>query len=124
MSIRTEKVARMIQREIADLLQNDFYEASQAFLTVTDVRMTPDLSIAYINISVMGTDEEKKIALNRLDLAKVQIRKALAQRIRHQVRHIPNLKFFPDEALQHASKMDELFNQIKKERENDASTDE
>jgi ribosome-binding factor A len=112
-SIRTEKVARMIQREIADLLQNDFYEASQAFLTVTDVRMTPDLSIAYVNVSIMGTEEEKALALNRLELAKVGIRKALAQRIRYQVRHIPNLKFFADEMLQQASKMEELFAQIR-----------
>lgn len=124
MSIRTEKVGRMIQREIADLLQNDFYETSQSLLTVTDVRMTPDLSVAYINISVMGPAEERDLTLNRLEGAKIEIRKALAQRIRHQMRHIPNLRFFPDESLEHAHKMEALFDRIKQERVDENPNDE
>ncbi len=68
MSIRTERVARMIQREVADLLQTDFGEASQSLVTVTGTRVTADLGIAYVNVSVLGdTPESRKAAFQRLD---------------------------------------------------------
>ena len=49
MSIRTDRVGRMIQREVADLLVTDFGEASQSLVTVTGVRMTDDLGTAYVD---------------------------------------------------------------------------
>ena len=117
MSIRTERVARMIQREVADLLQHDFHEASQSLVTVTDVRVSKDLGIAYVNVSVLGDSPElRKAAFARLDGETVAIRKALAARIRHQVRRIPEIRFFLDEGPQRAARMDELFAQIRDER--------
>ena len=113
MSIRTERVGKMIQREVADLLHNEFHEASHALLTVTDARVTKDLSIAYVNVSVLAdTPAQRQTALKRLDALTPQIRQALAQRIRHQVRRIPELRFFLDEAAQNAARLDELFAQI------------
>jgi ribosome-binding factor A len=124
MSIRTERVARMIQREVADLLQGEFHEMSQSMLTVTETRVTKDLGIAYINVSVLGdTPEQRQAAFKRLDALTPQVRQALAQRIRHQVRRIPELRFFLDETQQHASHMNELFAQIRAERE-DRGADE
>ena len=118
MSIRTERVSRMIQREVADLLQHDFGEASQSLVTVTNVRVTADLGIAYVNVSVLGdTPEARKAAFNRLDAETVAIRKALAARIRHQVRRIPELRFFLDEGPQRRQRMDDLFAQIAAERD-------
>ncbi|OZC02565.1 30S ribosome-binding factor RbfA [Rubricoccus marinus] len=118
MSIRTERVARMIQREVAELLQHDFHEASQSLITVTNARVTADLGIAYVNVSVLGdTPEARKAAFNRLDAETVAIRKALAARIRHQVRRIPELRFFLDEGPQKRAHMDDLFAKIREERE-------
>ena len=118
MSIRTERVSRMIQREVADLLQHDFHEASQSLVTVTGVRVTADLGIAYVNVSVLGdTPEARQAAFNRLDAETVAIRKALAARIRHQVRRIPELRFFLDEGPQRRQRMDDLFAQIQAERD-------
>ncbi|MEM1115624.1 MAG: 30S ribosome-binding factor RbfA [Bacteroidota bacterium] len=117
MSIRTDRVGRMIQREVADLLQQDFGEASQSLVTVTGVRMTDDLGIAYVDVSVLGaTPEQRQAAVARLDAQTVEIRHALAQRIRHQLRRIPELKFFLDEGPQRVERMDELFAQIAAER--------
>ena len=121
MSIRTERLARVVQREVADLLNKDFFEASQALATVTKVRMTKDLGIAYINVSILGEDPARRqIAFRRIDDIAPQIRQALAQRIRHQVRRIPELKFFLDETEQRVARMDELFDQIRSERSEDA----
>jgi ribosome-binding factor A len=118
MSIRTDRVARMIQREVADLLQQDFGEATQSLTTVTGARITPDLGVAYINVSVMGaTDEARKAAFARLAAQAPLVRTALAARIRHQVRRIPEVKFFLDEGPQQMAHMDDLFAKIRAERE-------
>ncbi|MEM0962124.1 MAG: 30S ribosome-binding factor RbfA [Bacteroidota bacterium] len=120
MSIRTDRVGRMIQREVADLLQHDFDGAS--LVTVTGVRMTDDLGIAYVDVSVLGSgDADRKAAIVRLDRQSSEIRKALAARIRHQLKRVPELRFFLDEGPQRRERMDELFAQIAAER-GDADT--
>lgn len=117
MSIRTDRVGRMIQREIADLLQQDFGEASHSLTTVTGVRMTDDLGTAYVDVSILGADDRQRAAaFLRLERQTTEIRHALAQRIRHQVKRIPELKFFLDEGPQRRARMDDLFAQIAAER--------
>ncbi|MEO0557563.1 MAG: 30S ribosome-binding factor RbfA [Bacteroidota bacterium] len=125
MSIRTDRVARMIQREVADLLQQDFSEATQSLLTVTDARVTKDLGIAYLNVSILGdTKPQREAAFARLEGQTDQIRHALAQRIRHQVRRIPELRFFLDEGPQKVARMEELFDQIREERGDGLASDD
>lgn len=117
MSIRTERLSRLVQREVAELLNNEFHEASQSMVTVTNVRVTKDLGIAYINVSILGEEPARRqIAFRRLEEMAPQVRQALAQRIRHQVRRIPELKFFLDESQQMVARMEELFDQIREER--------
>ncbi len=116
MSIRTERVARLIQREVASLLNTTFYETSQSMLTVTGVRVTPDLSIAYIYVSSFGkTKAERQVALQRLEDSTPRIRMALGGRIRHQVRKIPALRFFLDESAEYAAHIERLLDQVKAE---------
>ena len=130
MSIRTDRVARMLQREVADLLQQDFSEATHSLTTVTGARVSPDLGVASLQVSVLGTTPEaRQAAFARLEALTPQIRQALAGRIRHQVRRIPELRFFLDEGPQQAAHMDELFARIAAERrsapsENEGETDE
>lgn len=117
MSIRTERMARLVQREVAELLNNEFFEASQSLVTVTGVRVTNDLGIAYVDVSVLGEDEgRRRLTFRRLEAITPQVRQALAGRIRHQVRRIPEIKFFLDESQQQAARMEELFDQIREER--------
>lgn len=123
MSIRTERMSRMLQREVADILQNEFGEASQSLTTVTGVRVTKDLGIAYVDVSVMGPAAQRKAAVARLETLAPQVRQSLAGRIRHQVRRIPELRFFLDEGAQKRARMDELFAQIRAERDDDAPPD-
>ena len=124
MSIRTDRVGRMIQREVADLLQQDFGEASHSLVTITGVRMTDDLGMAYVDVSVLGADDrQRKAAVARLDAQATEIRHALAQRIRHQLKRMPELRFFLDEGPQRRARMDELFAQIAAERQ-DTDTDD
>ncbi|WP_420454416.1 30S ribosome-binding factor RbfA [Rubrivirga sp.] len=124
MSIRTDRVGRMIQREIADLLTQDFGEATHSLVTVTGVRMTDDLGTAYVDVSVLGADDlQRKTALARLDAQTTEIRHALAQRIRHQLKRMPELRFFLDEGAQRRERMDAIFAQIAADRDDDAASE-
>ena len=117
MSIRTERLARLVQREVADILLNELYEASQSMVTVTNVRVTADLGIAYVNVSVMGENPARReIAFRRIEELAPQIRQALASRIRHQVRRIPEIRLFLDETAQKVQRMEDLFTQIREDR--------
>lgn len=119
MSIRTERVASLFQREVAGILGSEFADQLHPMVTVTNVRVTADLSIAYVDISVMADSiGQKQAVLSKLKDLTPRIRKSLGQAIRHQVKSIPELRFFLDETLEHASRMDELFGKIRKERSN------
>ena len=118
MSIRTERVAKLIQREVAQLLGTEFSEQLQPLVTVTGARITKDLSIAYLYVSVLGsTPEQRKSTFKHLEGLTPKVRTALASRIRHQLRTIPEIRFFLDESQFEASKMEDLFQRIRAERE-------
>ncbi len=125
MSIRTERVAKLIQREVAELLGTEFSEQLQPLVTVTGARITKDLSIAYLYVSVLGsTPEQRKATFNHLAGLTSRVRTALASRIRHQLRTVPEIKFFLDESQFEASKMEDLFERIRAERARRGADDE
>lgn len=125
MSIRTERVASLFQREIAGILSSEFGDQLKPMVTVTGVRVTPDLGIAYVNVSVLGESAaQKQAVLAHLKDLTPQVRGSLGKAIRHQVRNIPELRFFLDESLDHALHMDELFGQIREERSKRLPDDE
>jgi ribosome-binding factor A len=118
MSIRTERVARLIQRDVADMLQTDFAEQIPSLVTVTDTRVTKDLSLAYVYVSVYGENAgQRQSTFRHLEELTPQIRSALSQRIRHQLRATPELRFFLDDSLEKAQEMESLFDRIREERE-------
>ncbi len=118
MSIRTERVASLFQREVAGILSSEFSDQLHPMVTVTGVRVTADLSIAYVYVSVMGDSENQKNGvLIKLKDLNPRIRKSLGRALRHQVKSIPELRFFLDRTLEEAHHMDMLFGQIREERD-------
>ena len=117
MSIRTERVAKLVQREVAGLLGTEFSEQLQPMVTVTGARVTKDLSIAYLYISVFGESAAQRNAtFKHLESLTAKVRTALASRIRHQLRTVPEIRFFLDESQVEANKMENLFERIRAER--------
>jgi len=110
MSVRLEKVASLVKHEVSIILQRDFAEISTAFITVTDVRMTADLKIARVYISVYGDAPTKQKTMQLLELEKGHIRSILGSHIR--LKFTPALEFFIDETLDHAEAIDNLIKQI------------
>lgn len=116
MSIRTERLSAVIQRDLGKIIQKS-YQRSGSFITVTKVDVTEDLLIAKVFISVYAPGKDEDAIFAYLEDQKVNIRKELASKIRHQVRRIPELHFINDETAEYVEKMENLFQKIRKERE-------
>ncbi len=110
-------MAKMLQREVADILQTDLVEQMPTMVTVTDSRVTKDLGIVYIYVSMMGEAGSRQAAFKHLQELTPDVRSALAGRIRHQLRVVPDIRFFLDDSLEKSKKLDDLFGQIRAERE-------
>ena len=114
-STRQQKIGRMMQKEISALftLEGKNYYGN-SFVTVTNVRVTPDLGIAYVQLSLFKEKEAKKI-IDHMNKASHDIRRKLGARIKNQIRHIPDLKFFHDSSLDYVDHMEEIFKEIHKD---------
>lgn len=124
MSIRTERLAAVIQRDLGNILQKE-YQRSGSFFTVTKVDVTPDLLIAKVFISIYAPGKDEDALFSYLEDNNPAIRKELASKIRHQVRKIPELHFIKDETAEYVNRMENLFEQIRKERkQRDSAGDE
>lgn len=108
-STRQLKVARLVQKEIADILlrEGKNYFGS-ALITVTAVRISPDLSFAKIYLSLFGT-KDREALLTLIKEHRSEIRKNLGQRIKKQVRIIPELNFYIDDTMDYAERINELL---------------
>ena len=81
---------------------------SGSFVTITAVRVTPDLSIARAYLSFLP-DKNKTMLLETIRENTRFIRQKLAERVRHQLRIVPHLQFYIDDTAEYAAKMDQLF---------------
>lgn len=111
-TVRQQKFSRLIQKELSDIFQRDQRGLlGNSFITIVEVRVSPDLSLAKVYISMMLAPD-KKAVLEKLDVHKKEIRKALGERIRNQARIIPELAFFIDEVEEKAQRMDEILKNL------------
>lgn len=110
---RQMKFSRLIQKEISDIFQRDKRGIlDNAFVTVADVKVSPDLGLARIYISMMLA-KDKQAVLDKITNRKGEIRKALGNKIGKQVRIIPDLIFYLDEVEENAQRMDSLIDNLK-----------
>lgn len=109
---RQQKFGRLIQKELSEIFQRDKKGIlDNAFVTIADVKMSPDLGVARIFISMMLAKNKEK-TLEKLNLHKKEIRKALGEKIGKQVRIIPELIFFIDEVEENAQRIEDLIKNL------------
>ena len=112
---RQNQIARLIQVAIGEVLQRKGHEIHGGVLvTVTQVTVTPDLQDARISLSIYNAPDKRAIVDAIIDRT-AELRKALGERIRNQVRSIPTLRFFQDETLDEVFRMEELFRKLHEE---------
>ena len=110
--VRQQKFSKLILKELSDIFQRDQRGfLGNTFFTIMDVRMSPDLSLARVYISMVLV-KDRKALLEKLDLHKKEVRKALGDRIRNQARIIPELAFFIDEVDEKAEQMNDLLKSL------------
>ncbi len=108
-SKRQQKVARQLQKDLSEIFQRDVpHLFGGAFITVTTVRVSPDLSIARVYLSFLATKNKQLLLDSIVENSRV-IRQHLGERVRHQLRIVPDVQFFMDDTAEYAEKMDKLF---------------
>ena len=106
---RQQKVARQIQKDLSDIFMHATREITQnKLITVTVVRMTPDLSLAKVYLSIFPSDAADRFLDNLQHCAK-HIRLELGKKVRHQLRIVPEIAFFIDDSLDYVEHIDELL---------------
>ena len=107
-SVRQQKYAKLIQKELGEIFQREgrnWY--GNHFVTVTGVKVTPDLSLARVRISLFKAPKPAEV-IKSLKTNMNEIRHHLGLRIGKQARIIPNLEFFHDDTLDYVEKMEKL----------------
>ena len=105
---RQNKISRLIQKELSEIFLLQTKSMNGVLVSVSAVRISPDMSIARVYLSVFPSERSPEIVKNINDNMK-SIRYELGTRVRHQLRIIPELKFFVDDSLDYAERIDELL---------------
>lgn len=115
MSHRIDKVEHLIKEEISLIFLHKLSELNLGFVTITNVKLSPDLKIARIYLSVLEK-EKRALVLDKIEVKKGYIRTELAHRVR--IKFIPELKFFVDDTLDYVEKIEGLIKKIHEDDNN------
>ena len=111
-STRQLKFSRLIQKELGELFQRDQKSYfSGNIISVTQVDITPDFSIAHVYLSLV-LDGDKELMLEKVQSHKGDIKKNLSKNIGRKVRKIPDIIFHLDLGAEHAQKMNDIFKDL------------
>ena len=105
---RQNKISRLIQKELSEIFLLQTKSMNGVLVSVSAVRISPDMSIARVYLSVFPSERSQEIVKNINDNMK-SIRYELGTRVRHQLRIMPELEFFVDDSLDYAERIDELL---------------
>lgn len=113
-STRQKKISRLLQKETAEMFQRELKELLLgSMLSVTNARVSPDLSVVKLYVSIFP-DAKAQEVLDNINDAKVKVRFALGKRVGKQLRIIPELAFFLDDSLSYLENIDRLLDEEKK----------
>lgn len=106
---RQQRISKLFQHDLGEIFQLEIPHLTQGVMvTVTKVYVTPDLALAKIYLSLFPTKSKVQL-VNKINKASREIRGLLGKRIRHQVRAIPELRFYLDDSLDYIEKIDRLL---------------
>jgi ribosome-binding factor A len=108
-TIRQNKVSRLLQREMGDIFQKEgTLLLPGSMVTITNAEVSPDLSIVNFYITVLGKLKPQE-ALEILMAKKSELRHELSHKVKHQLRIIPELRFYIDDQYEAMKRIDELL---------------
>ena len=105
---RQNKIARLLQKELSEMFQRQTQATHGMLVSVSVVRISPDLSVARVYLSVFPSERAQEIVAN-INANMKTVRYELGKRVRFQLRIIPELKFFVDDSLDYIDHIDALL---------------
>jgi len=105
---RQNRIARLLQKELSLIFQEQTRQTHGVMVSVTHAKISPDLSICTAYLSVFPSERAQEIIEN-IKANEKSIRYELGTRVRHQLRIIPELRFFQDDSLDYIDHIDELL---------------
>jgi ribosome-binding factor A len=122
MSLRTTRVNELLREQISELLLREVKDprVSRGMITITEVQVTPDMRRATVFVSHLGTDKERKDALEGLQASAPFMHRELVHRLK--MRNIPDLFFRFDPSIERGARLADLINQVATERSDNAES--
>jgi ribosome-binding factor A len=114
-SSRPDRVGDQIRSELAQLIAREVHDPGVGFLTLTRVKVTPDLQLARVYYTSLGDDKAQRETARALRRAAPFLRRQLGQRIR--LRRVPELEFFYDESIAQHDRIEQILQDLKAEHE-------
>lgn len=105
---RQAKISRLLQKELSEIFRQQTAKTHGIIISVSAVRVTPDLSIAKAYLSVFPSDKAKDM-IESINASAKTIRYELAQKVRFQLRKCPELQFYLDDSLDYIENIDHLL---------------
>lgn len=124
-SKRQKQVTEMVKRNFGILLQQEgsLIYGNEALVTVTSAKMSPDMSIAKIYLSVYNT-ENKQAVIMLMEENYHQLKQSFVHRVRKHLRRIPELQFYLDDTLDEMYRLNSLFNKLEKDNQMGSTEEE
>ena len=113
MSIKIDRLNNMFVEEISKIIHEEIKNKDVGFVTITDARITNDLSFAKVYITTLDNDREK--VLNALNKSSGFVRSLLCDRIK--IRKMPEIHFVYDESIEYGKKIEDIIERINNEKE-------
>lgn len=110
MTVKKDRIEAIIQKEVSSIIQMELKDPKLGFITITDVTVTNDLSIAKIYVTFLGKQDRIDAGMKTLERSKGFIRSLLSKRM--TIRKVPQLIFLYDESLEKGNKIEKIIKQI------------
>lgn len=105
---RQAKISRLLQKELSEIFRAQTAKTRGVIVSVTSVRVSPDLSVAKAYLSVFHADKAQEM-IESINASARTVRYELAQRVRFQLRRTPELQFYLDDSLDYLENIDHLL---------------
>jgi ribosome-binding factor A len=111
---RPQRVADQLRTEIADLVARELHDPGIGFLTITHVKVTPDLQSARVYYTTLGDAKARRETERALGRATPFLRRHIGRRLR--LKRVPELEFFFDEAVERGDRIEQILQDISDQR--------
>jgi ribosome-binding factor A len=110
-TIRQRKLADLIKKEVSTILEYKLKDPRKGFITITQVKVSGDLRIAFIYYTVLGEEDQRTRSAEALEHSKNFIRSELSNFLK--MRFVPELRFFYDDSLDYSEHINDILRRIK-----------